>query len=386
MQEAWLKGYWNEMVDFLLGLFNAIFKDNPSLERGLMTGITRISKESLFSDLNNVTVVTTTSKQYSDCFGFTEKEVFDAIDQFKLNNKDDIKYWYDGFIFGETKGVYNPWSIICYLNNRELNSYWVDTSSNALVGELINASSPAVKENMESLLRGESIAVALDEQIVFSQLEEREGALWSLLVAAGYLKVLPEKDGDARLLALTNAEVRFMMEKLITAWFSGSGVAGFSRDFRRALVRGETAALNRAMQGIAEETFSFFDVKGREPERFYHGFTLGLLVDMKESHLLKSNRESGLGRYDVMLIPRHRGDPGIVIEFKSLNAGEGGTSLEDAAEAALGQIVAKNYAADLRAQSAAPASIFAYGIVFQGKEVLVRGGRLADAALALQPG
>ena len=198
--------------------------------------------------------------------------------------------------------------------------------------------------------------------------------------------MLPEKNGDARLLALNNAEVRLMMEKLIKAWFNSMSVAGFSRDFRRALVRGETAALNVAMQNIAEEIFCFFDVKGREPERFYCGFTLGLLVDMKESHLLKSNRESGLGRYDVMLIPRHRGDPGIVIEFKSLNAGEGGTSLEEAADAALGQIAAKNYAADLKAQGVAPASIFAYGIVFQGKEVLVRGGRLADAALAIQPG
>lgn len=145
--------------------------------------------------------------------------------------------------------------------------------------------------------------------------------------------MLPEKDGDARLLALTNAEVRLMMEKLIKAWFNSMSVAGFSRDFRRALVRGETAALNRAMQGIAEETFSFFDVKGREPERFYHGFTLGLLVDMKESHCLKSSRESALGRYDVMLIPRHRGDPGVVIEFKSLNADEGETGLEETAAA-----------------------------------------------------
>ena len=164
------------------------------------------------------------------------------------------------------------------------------------MSELIKASSPAVKENMEILLLGGSFPAVLDEQIVFSQLEEREEAIWSFLVAAGYLKVLPGKDGDARLLALTNAEVRLMMEKLIKAWFNSMSVAGFSRVFRRALVRGETAALNEAMRNIAEETFSFFDAKGREPERFYHGFTLGLLVDMKESHCLKSNRESGLGR------------------------------------------------------------------------------------------
>ena len=386
MQEAWLKGYWKEMVDFLRGLFNATFKDNTSLGRGLMTGITCISKESLFSDLNNIVVVTTTSKQYSDCFGFTEKEVFDTLDEFNINNKDVVKSWYDGFVFGETKSIYNPWSILGYLNNRELGTYWADTSSNVLVSELIKASSPAVKENMEILLLGGSFPAVLDEQIVFSQLEEREEAIWSFLVAAGYLKVLPEKAGDARLLALTNAEVRLMMEKLIKAWFNSMSVAGFSRVFRRALVRGETAALNAAMQNIAEETFSFFDVKGREPERFYHGFTLGLLVDMKESHCLKSNRESGLGRYDVMLIPRRKGEPGVVIEFKSLNADEGETGLEDTAAAALGQIAAKNYAAELKAQGVAPASIFAYGIAFQGKEVLVRGGRLADVALPPQAG
>ena len=351
-----------------------------------MTGITRISKESLFSDLNNIMVITTTSKQYSDCFGFTEKEVFYALDEFNLNNKEAVKSWYDGFIFGETKNIYNPWSILGYLNNRELSTYWADTSSNALVSKLIKAASPAVKENMESLLLGGTFPAVLDEQIVFSQLEEREEAVWSFLVATGYLKVLPEKDGGSRLLALTNAEVRILMERLVKAWFNSASVAGFSRDFRRALVRGETVALNAAMQNIAGETFSFFDSKGREPERFYHGFTLGLLVDMQESHQLKSNRESGLGRYDVMLIPRHRGDPGVVIEFKSLNSGEGETGLEDAAAAALGQIAAKNYAAELKAQGVDPAGIFAYGIAFHGKEVLVRGGRLADLPLAPETG
>ena len=190
MQEAWLNAYWDEAADFFRGLFNETFKTNEGLGRGLMTGVTRVSKESLFSDLNNLEVVTTTSELYADCFGFTEDEVFAAMDEYGLSDKETVRRWYDGFIFGTTKDIYNPWSIIGYLKNKRFESYWAQTSSNAMVGQIIGSAEREVKVQTEDLLQGRSIAVRLDEQIVFSQLHDKEGAVWSFLMAAGYVKPL----------------------------------------------------------------------------------------------------------------------------------------------------------------------------------------------------
>ncbi len=181
MQEAWLNGYWEELSAFTRSLFNSTFKTNPSLERAIMTGITRISKESIFSDLNNLEVVTTTSKKYDDCFGFTEKEVFTALEEYDLSDcRQQVRDWYDGFSFGERKDIYNPWSIINFLDKREVGTYWVNSSSNSLVGRLIREGSPEIKMTMESLLRGDSFFTSFDEQLVFDQLAQGDDAVWSL--------------------------------------------------------------------------------------------------------------------------------------------------------------------------------------------------------------
>ena len=376
MHEAWLAGYWDEIVDFLRGFFNSTFKTNPYLGRGLMTGITRVSKESLFSDLNNLEVVTSTSARYADCFGFTEAEVFAAMDEYGLADKAGVKEWYDGFIFGGKRDIYNPWSIIKYLRSGEFDTYWADTSSNSLVGNLLREADQTVKIQLEDLLKGGSLSAWLDEQIVFSQLNSKPGALWSLLIASGYLKVLScDKSRKLYEFALTNHEVKVMMESLIAEWFSYDAVASSSRNFRAALLSGDVPIMNTLMNRIAMETFSQFDVTGHEPERFYHGFVLGLLVDLKERYVLESNRESGYGRYDVMLVPRSMKDPGIVIEFKSITPEYGEKSLEDTVAAALEQIREKNYAAELSARGVPQDRIYAYGMAFQGKKVLVGGGR-----------
>ena len=377
MQEAWLAGYWDEIVGFLRGFFNSTFKTNPHLGRGLMTGITRVSKESLFSDLNNLRVVTVTSPLYSDCFGFTEEEVFAAMDEYGLTDKAGVKAWYDGFIFGKAKDIYNPWSVIGYLSERRLLPYWAGTSSNAMVGELIGTGDALIKEQAEILLKGGSVRVAFDEQIVFSQLRDAPGAIWSFLLAAGYVKVLEHDDAESEYeIALTNHEVTITLERLIGAWFNKTSLSRYSAEFRRALIAGDLISLNQMLNIIAGETFSWFDVTGREPERFYHGFVLGLLVDLKKRYALESNRESGFGRYDVMLIPLDKDkDPGIVIEFKTLNSARGEKELGDAAAAALEQIRERNYAAELLARGIPAERIHAYGIAFQGKSVLVAGGR-----------
>ncbi|GFI45809.1 hypothetical protein IMSAGC019_01122 [Lachnospiraceae bacterium] len=286
LQEAWVYGYWKEMVEFIRGLFNSTFKTNPYLERAVMTGITRVSKESIFSDLNNIEVVTATSEKYEDSFGFAEEEVWAALQECGLyENRLAVKDWYDGFTFGKRKDIYNPWSIINYLDKKRLATYWANTSSNGLVDKLIREGSADIKISMENLLKGERLYKDIDEQIIFDQLDADENAIWSLLLASGYLKAesctLNEETGaDLYELALTNKEVQCMFRKLIRKWFSGSGMV--YNGFIRALLQDDVKSMNAYMNRVALATFSYFD-NGRnpsmetQPERFYHGFVLGCL-------------------------------------------------------------------------------------------------------------
>ena len=384
MQEAYVNGYWDELVSFTRSLFNATFKTNPYLERAIMTGITRVSKESIFSDLNNLQVITTTSGKYMDCFGFTEEEVFAAIDEYGLSEKrQEVKKWYDGFTFGKQKDIYNPWSILNYLDKRQIGTYWANSSSNSLAGKLIREGSRNVKENFEVLLRGKSIIVEIDEQIVYDQLDEDESAIWSLLLASGYLKVKNRTTyttdfGEWRQeyeLELTNFEVGAMFRQMIRKWFSRS--AGGYNDFIKALLLDDVKGMNVYMNKVAMATFSYFDTgkspSEEAPERFYHGFVLGLMVEMADRYVLTSNRESGFGRYDVMLEPRRSGDVGIIMEFKVQDRTEE-KELSDTANAALKQIKEKEYESVLIEKGIFKEKIRSYGFAFCGKQVLIKKG------------
>lgn len=377
MQEAYVGGYWDEFTAFIRSLFNSTFKTNPYLERAIMTGITRVSKESIFSDLNNLKVITTTSNCYEQCFGFTEPEVFEALDSFGLSSqKQAVKQWYDGFIFGNHKDIYNPWSITNFLGEQKLKAYWAATSSNHLVDRIIRTASSEVKEQMEDLLEGKEVVVTFDEQIVFNQLEQNESAIWSLLMASGYLK--PEQveyRGELMKpwyhLKITNLETRVMFFEMFAGWFQNKD-ASYSH-FMQALVQDDLEAMNYFMNRMTNATFSYFDVGGdgyQQPEKFYHGFVLGLMAEQTENYVIKSNRESGFGRYDIMMLPKKEALPGIIMEFK-VRSSRKEKSLEETVGAALQQIKERNYDAELLSLGIPEERIRHYGFAFDGKNVLI---------------
>ncbi len=379
LQEAYIHGDWKSLTGFIRSLFNSTFKTNPYMERGLLTGITRVNKESIFSDLNNLEVVTTTSEKYSSSFGFTKEEVFHVLETSGLSEeKETVCYWYDGFSFGKRKDIYNPWSITKYLDTGEYGTYWADTSGNALISTLIRQSPAKIKSEMEDLLNGGVICTELDEQVIFEQLGRKRGAVWSLMLASGYLKVdryeMDKRIGKRRYyLKITNHETMLMFENMIGDWFTEEESA--YGNFKEALLAGDLDYMNQFINQVALQTFSSFDTRKKpseelEPERFYHGFVLGLIVDLTGKYRITSNRESGFGRYDVIMEPLEENLDAIIMEFKVQNTAKE-KSLEQTVQNALRQIEEKQYDIELLSRGITKERIRHYGFAFRGKKVLI---------------
>lgn len=390
MQEAFLNGFWKELSAFLSGLFNAAFKTNPYMERAVMTGITRVGKESIFSDLNNLKVITVTSNRYASDFGFTEDEVQDALEEYGLaDQKEAVKQWYDGFRFGSISCIYNPWSVLNFLAERKLASYWVNTSSNKMIGELVRYGSREIKSDFEIFMQGGTIQTTVNEEIVFDQLNNSQEAVWSFLLASGYLKIVSVDDSALRRsflgkvkyeLALTNGEIQIMCALLVRSWFST--VNSSYSYFVQALLENNVKGMNVSINKISEKTFSYFDVGGEsQAECFYHGFVLGLIAELADRYRITSNRESGDGRYDVMLEPISEADPAMILEFKTADKKDGENGLKNAVNHAWKQILQKKYEAELAAHGILREHIRIYGFAFSGKEVMIDGGSIQEFSL-----
>lgn len=377
MQEAFVNGYWNEITEFIRNMFNGALKTNPYLNKALLTGITRVSRESLFSDLNNLNVVTNSSEQYADCFGFTEEEVFEALDEFGYGSeKENVKSWYDGFKFGKCEDIYNPWSIISFLKFGKYEPYWANTSSNSLISKLVRESDASIKKSFEQLLNGNAIKTKIDEQLVYGEMSASEKSVWSLLLASGYLKILKiEGIGSLAeyMLCLTNFEVRDCFRLMVYRWFENAGENyGY---FVKALLAGNIDDMTDTLTEVCENMISSFDGSGKAaPENFYHGLVLGLLVELRQGYEIKSNRESGLGRYDVMIRPKDKKKNAIIIEFKSKRRSEKNKTIEELAEMALKQIEDKKYESELIEAGYEKEKIKKYAFVFEGKELMIKEG------------
>ena len=374
LQEAYFNGFWDEMVSFVGAFFNHSFKTNPSLGRALLTGITRICKESIFSDLNNIDVVTQMSTKYDTAFGFTEEEVNAGLARVGLRDcQEKVKEWYDGFTFGLRRHMYNPWSVTKFIDAEGIfDTYWANTSNNKLVSSLLQKSSRNMKMAVEQLLEGKALHVEMDEQLDFSQLEYRESAIFSLLYATGYLRV-DQRNDQEYVLMLTNKEVEIMFRRIIREWFNDMDT-GYG-DFRKALLHDNIEEMNYYMNMVTLSTFSYFDTgTGRgnidETERFYHGFVLGLLADLSDQFSIRSNRESGLGRYDIILRAREENCDSYIIEFKVFDR-ERDEDMRACVARALQQIEEKKYESELVADGIAKERIRKYGFAFDGKNVLI---------------
>ena len=349
IQAAYVKGFYNEAIDFLKNFYRTTFKDNPYLEKTVLTGVSRVAKESIFSGANNFKVFTVLDNEFADDFGITSEEMDKVIEDFDVEDeKEEIKKWYDGYRIGNVEGIYNPWSILNYLTDKQLKPYWVNTSSNDLIKMTIKKST-TVKEKMERLLKGEAIEVPIDLETIINGIEENENNIWGLMLGTGYLKVDEVVDLARGIykVKLPNYEINLLFENMVEEWFNDKVIGNDLNSILKDLVELNLDEFEIKFQKLVEEMFSYMDVGKDTAENFYHAFVLGMLVGLKDSYYVNSNRESGMGRYDIMLEPQDKTKNSFIIEFKVANDMKENT-IEDVVESAKKQIEERDYESNLR--------------------------------------
>ncbi len=403
---GYLHGYAAPIVDFFRAFLTEGLKGNAHLFKGVLTGILRVARESIFSGLNNVAVYSLLRSEFNTCFGFTEAEVASLLERAGLTDLlQSVRGYYNGYIFGGT-AIYNPWSILSLLasEDRLLRPYWLSTSGNDLVRELLTHHAPAVERDIETLFEGGSIERHLEENVALSELKDHEDALWSLLVFSGYLKAeagtaASKEEVPPYHLSIPNREVRKVYATTFRKWMEDrlEGQGSSLRALTTALLGGDAPALEEQLQAFVTNLLSYHDTPRRDPERVYQAFLIGLFAALEPDYQVRSNRESGAGRPDVMIRPLVRGKPGVILELKSAEpAGKGRGTISSARsrtagrrppdkrppaptrllEAALAQALSRGYEAELTAGGAAPVHVFA--VAFDGKYIWVRSPEKAS--------
>ena len=371
IQSAYVEGYYEEAIKFLKTFYGTTFKDNPYLEKTVLTGVSRVAKESIFSGANNFDVFTVLDNEFADDFGITKEEMDKVIEDFKVeDDKEEIKKWYDGYKIGDKEGIYNPWSILNYLTRKELRAYWVNTSSNDII-KLILKKSSTVKDKIERLLRGEAIEVKIDLETVIVGIENNEDNIWGLMLGTGYLKVVEVVDLPNKIykVALPNYEIKHLFEEIIDNWFRNKVIGNDLQSILKDLVTLNLKEYEKKFEKLVVEMFSYMDVGENTAENFYHAFVLGMLVGLKDSYYVNSNRESGMGRYDIMLEPKDKNGNSFIMEFKVLEDKEEKT-IEETIENAKKQIEEKQYEQNLKERGFKNITKMVYA--FKGKEVKMK--------------
>jgi hemerythrin superfamily protein len=365
-------GYYDDIVLFMKLLLGNALKDNSDLEKGVVTGVLRIAKESIFSDLNNLDVLSLLELEFQDHFGFTEAEIERLIDDFSFKEASILKKWYDGYLFGE-RVIYNPWSVLHFMSRKKKvpRPYWINTASESLLREIITRTDPDFQEQIETLLAGGTIESPLNENIVLRDLEYNEQNIWSLLVFSGYLKPINMIEQYLRPLyelAIPNLEVYSFYEETIKQWLQKNIGSRQLQRLLDALIKIDFKTFGDRLQEMVLAILSYHDTAGQEPEKVYHAFVLGLLTHLTDRYQIRSNRESGYGRYDVLMIPHNSTEPGFIFEFKKVNRPQEKSEVE-AMKSALDQIKDKQYATELR--DLGIPQIWGIGVVVDNKQVWV---------------
>jgi len=366
-------GYYEEIVLFMKLLLGNALKDNSDLEKGIVTGVLRISKESIFSDLNNLDVCSLLDLEFQDHFGFTEAEIERLIADFAFKEAETLKIWYDGYLFGD-RVIYNPWSVLNFMNRKRKlpRPYWINTGSESLLRDIITRTGPNFQEQIETLLAGFTITSPLNENIVLRDLEYSEPNIWSLLVFSGYLKPVSmtlKEEEPIYEIAIPNLEVRSFYRNTIRQWIQKTIGSRRLQMLLYALTQTDFKTFGELLKEMVLAILSYYDTAGDEPEKVYHAFVLGLLTHLMDRYTIRSNRESGYGRYDVLMIPHQTEEPGFIFEFKKVNRPTD-NSEKEAMKSALDQIQDKQYAVELRDQGVK--KIWGIGVVVEGKQVWVK--------------